>query len=122
MSIKVIENVKVALNCLDNDIDKTKINNISEFIQCKDIQLLQGDILEYEIDYNNTSVVFINCKTFSKDLMQKIAIKLNKMPSGVICITSSQIMSEFDDNWILVDKMRRLMSWGCANLYIHVKK
>lgn len=101
-----------------------KTNSPSDILlhlKCPNIRLLQGDILEYNLDFENTSLIFMNCKTFSKDLMKMIANKLKLMPIGVVCITSHQLMTDFDPSWKCLAKLRRLMSWGCANLFIHMK-
>jgi hypothetical protein len=94
-----------------------------EYLMCskENIEFTLNDILEFNFDYDNTSLVFANCKTFSKDLMTNIAKTLHRMPSGVICITTSQSIADFDSKWLVVEKLRKLMSWGCANLYIHIK-
>jgi hypothetical protein len=81
-----------------------------------------GDVLEYEYDFKNTSLIFANCKTFDKELMMNISSKLKDIPDGVILITTVQAMSEFDGSWIIIDKLRRVMSWGSATIYIQVKQ
>jgi hypothetical protein len=44
------------------------------------------------------------------------------MPPGVICITtSSYCLDEFDSSWKVIDKIKRMMSWGSANIYIQIK-
>jgi hypothetical protein len=110
-SQKILENINLLKSNSPSDLQ----------LECHNIQLLQGDILEYSLEFENTSLIFMNCKTFSKDLMSQIANKLKQMPKGVICITSHQLMSEFDPSWQCLAKLRRLMSWGCANLFIHIK-
>jgi hypothetical protein len=110
-SLKILENINLYKEKYTDEL----------VLECPDIHLLQGDILKSSLDFENTSVVFMNCKTFSKDLMTQIANRLKLIPKGVICITSSQLMTEFDPSWMLLKKLRRLMSWGCANLYIHIK-
>ena len=86
------------------------------------LEYVHGNILEYDFYFSDASLILANCKTFSKDLMSKIAERLKPMPKGVILITTTQTIEDYDDNWIVVEKLRKLMSWGCANLYIHIKK
>ena len=102
--------------------DKLRENSIESNTNPANIEFIMGNILEYEYDYNNTSFILANCKTFSKDLMQKIAQKLKPMPRGVILITTTQTLEDYDSSWEVVEKLRKLMSWGCANLYIQIKK
>ncbi len=104
------------------DISIQLLTNIkNENIGVDKVMFKHGDITEYNYDYNDTSMIFINCKTFSKDLMESIANKLKSMPEGVILITTSQTFNYFDNNWEIIDDLRRLMSWGIANIYIHKK-
>jgi hypothetical protein len=98
-----------------NEYDENKILSTN-------FDFIYGNILEYEYDYKNTSMILANCKTFSKDLMMKIAEKLKLMPSGVILITTTQTLEDYDSDWEVIEKLRKLMSWGCANLYIQIKK
>jgi hypothetical protein len=91
-------------------------------LACKDITFTLGDILEHNYDYSGTSLLFANCKTFDKQLLKSIASKLSPMPSGVIFITTTQSISDYDDSWEIIDKVKRLMSWGSATIYIHKKK
>ena len=102
--------------------DKLKENSTESNMTLSNIEFISGNILEYDYDYHNTSLILANCKTFSKDLMQKIAEKLKQMPKGVILITTTQTLEDFDPDWEVVEKLRKLMSWGCANLYIQIKK
>lgn len=88
----------------------------------ENIEYIHGNILEYDYDFINTSLILANCKTFSKDLMQRIAEKLKQTPKGVILITTTQTIEDYDTSWEVVEKLRKLMSWGCANIYIHIKK
>jgi len=102
--------------------DTLKEYSINSKIPLANIEFTMGNILECEYEYHNTSFILANCKTFSKDLMQKIAGKLKQMPKGVILITTTQTLEDFDSDWQVVEKLRKLMSWGCANLYIQIKK
>jgi len=96
--------------------------HIENIIIPETFDFIYGNILEHEYDYENTSMILANCKTFSKGLMMKIAEKLKPMPSGVILITTTQTLEDFDSDWQVFEKLRKLMSWGCANLYLHIKK
>lgn len=110
---------ELSLKINDNIMNNNK-SEYKQYLKC-DISFVLGDILEYNYDYENMSILFANCKTFSKDLMTMIAEKLVNVPVGVILITSAQDFSEFDSRWEVLDKVRRVMTWGNANLYIHIK-
>lgn len=102
---------------------ENKHQKINEILQCTENYFFQQDILDFNFDYEKTSLIFMNCKTFSKDLLGRIMNKLTLMQSGVIIITTSVLnLFDFDPSWILIDKVRRLMSWGCANLNIYLKQ
>jgi hypothetical protein len=85
------------------------------------IEFYNEDFLKFKYEYSNTSLIFINCKTFDKELMQEIASVLAPMEKDTILITTAQSFSEYDSNWECIDKVRRLMSWGIANIFIHKK-
>ena len=104
LSLKILENINKCEN--------------TESLLCKKIIFVSENFIKYEFDYINSSIIFLNCKTFSLDLMNEIAKKLEPMPSGVVLITSFQIIPD-EKNWEVFAKLRRLMSWGCANLYLH---
>jgi hypothetical protein len=118
IGIELLDNLhKLSLKILDNIEKHKETSNLL----CTQIRYFLDDITTHEYDYERSSLVFINCKTFSLDLMKKISKKLEPMPEGVILITSFQILPD-ENNWEVVSKLRRLMSWGCANLYIQIKK
>jgi hypothetical protein len=118
IGIELLDNLhKLSLKIIDN-IEKYRETT---HLLCNHIKFSLGDITSYEFEYEQSSLLFINCKTFSKDLMKKIANKLEPMPEGVILITSFQILPD-ENRWKVVSKLRRLMSWGCVDLYIQIKK
>jgi hypothetical protein len=103
------------------ELSKSLLDKPREDLLCKDINFILGDILEYQYDYENTSLLFANCKTFDKSLMNSIAAKLKQMPKDVIFITTTQTINDYDEDWEIIDRIKRLMSWGSATIYIHKK-
>ncbi len=91
----------------------------------ENIYFFQDDFIEFKYEnfdiYNETSLILINCKTFTKDLMNKIALKYSKMKKDTYMITSFQNMEDFDSNWKNVEILRKVMSWGPATIYINIK-
>jgi hypothetical protein len=92
--------------------------DLIKYILCENLEFVNNNILEYEFDFENTSILFINCKTFNSVLMKEIVLKISKMPKGTLCI-STQAINDHDNNWIIIDKLRRSMSWGSAIIYIN---
>jgi hypothetical protein len=90
----------------------------------KNITFLNKDFLsvrfeEYE---DRASFILANCKTFPKQLMQEIANLIRNFRKGCILLTTTQTMNDYDENWEIIETLRKNMSWGTATLYIHIKK
>ncbi len=109
----------VGIELLNNlyDISVDLIGNVRD----DKIEVVLGDILAYEYDYDGTSFILANCKTFSKELMREVANKLKPMPDGVILVTTVQTMNDFDDSWEIIDRFKRVMSWGSATIFVQKK-
>lgn len=114
------------LHCLAKKLNEN-LNDYDSELLCKknNIYFINDDFTGLDIDElninNNTSLIFINCKTFTKSLMMNIAEKYSQVTKGSYLITSFQNMEEFDPKWKNIEKLRKVMSWGPATLYINYK-
>ena len=80
-----------------------------------------SSITEFDYDMEKISVLYVAWKCFTKELKQNVANKLKSCPEGVILITLSHAMTEFDNSWKIIAEIRRSMSWGIAILIVHIK-
>lgn len=103
------------------------IHYYDDHLLCKKdkIFFINNDFIQYEYSehdvFNNTSLIFINCKTFTKSLMQEIAKKYTYVNQGAYLITSFQNMEEYDIKWKNIEVLRKVMSWGPASIYFNYK-
>ena len=103
------------------------MENYNSDLICKkeNIFFINDDFIKHEyegFDLNkDTSLIFINCKTFTKNLMEEIAKKYTNISEGAYLITSFQNMEDYDYKWKTVDVLRKVMSWGPATIYINYK-
>ena len=89
----------------------------------EDISFFNKDFLEFNFDeyQDQTSMILANCKTFPKHLMTEISKKIKDFRKGTILLTTTQTMYDFDNNWEIIDIVRKNMSWGTASIYIQIK-
>lgn len=99
-------------------------NHFANTINSKNISFLNKDFLDVHFeDYeNNASFILANCKTFPKQLMKEIAHRLRNFRKGCVLLTTTQTLNDYDENWEIIETLRKNMSWGTATLYIHLKK
>lgn len=53
--------------------------------------------------------------------MLSIANTISKARIGTLLITSFQSIAEFDNSWNVLEKFKKLMSWGTCTIFIQVK-
>jgi hypothetical protein len=53
--------------------------------------------------------------------MSEIANIAKNMKIGSFFVTFTHILSEKDTGFTLLEELRREMSWGCADIFIHQK-
>lgn len=122
IGIELIKNLHNLTNKL-----KENLKNFKNDLLCKEenIQFFHNDFIKFEYEnldiFNETSLILINCKTFTKELMNNIAQKYSKMSKDTYMITSFQNMEEFDSSWKNLEVLRKVMSWGPATMYINIK-
>lgn len=111
------------LNKFDNDIvDIIRNNNtlIDPKTDSTKLMLHNSDFLQF--DWSEASVLFANSTCFSSDLMFQLAKKASEtLRKGAIFITFTKKLPDLGENWTIKTGFRRLMSWGIATIYIHIK-
>lgn len=79
---------------------------------CGDIEYINADILNY--NWTDASIIFANSTCFGSDMMKEIGkVELN---IGVIGISFTEVF--IGDGWIILESIRKNMSWGQATVYI----
>lgn len=128
VGIELLSNLHSLAEKLYDNLNNQNNNDYQDYLLCKKDQIffIANDFIKYEYQehdvFNNTSLIFINCKTFTKNLMQEIARKYSNINKGAYLITSFQNMEEYDPKWKNIEVLRRVMSWGPASLYINYKE
>jgi hypothetical protein len=103
---------------------------IEEVMKCKShlfhknyttplLEVHHGDFLNF--DWSNSSVLFANSTCFSHELMLSLSRKAEETKKGTFFITFTKKLPELSENWMICEGFRRLMSWGIATIYIHLK-
>ena len=80
-----------------------------------------GDFLKEKLV--NPSVILCNSTCFSSDLMASIGRKVTKEcgPGTIVISFSKEIPGLSQTEWEIKNRFRRIMSWGVATIYIHLK-
>mmetsp|Transcript_23205 Transcript_23205/g.39282 ORF Transcript_23205/g.39282 Transcript_23205/m.39282 type:complete len:294 (+) Transcript_23205:160-1041(+) len=87
-----------------------------------DITLAHGSIIDLQCaDWTDGDLVFVNSTCFTAKLMQDISRIAKNMKIGSFFITFTHILSEEDTGFTLLEELRREMSWGSADIFIHQK-
>lgn len=85
------------------------------------IKFINADFIKEK--WIDPSVIFANSTCFTTELMFELGQKADKeCPSGCIFITFTKKLHGLGTNWDIKTGFRRLMSWGIATVYIHIKK
>ena len=106
----------------DLKIEEIKKNNSHIFnldFSLPVLEIFQGDFLLH--DWSNSSVLFANSTCFSNELMLSLSKKAEELQRGTFFITFTKKLPELSNNWLICEGFKRLMSWGIATIYIHVK-
>jgi len=118
--IKFSEEVKENYNKTINE-KFLKNKDILSFNKPNTIEFIQGDF--FERNWGDATLMLANSTCFSKETMIKIAEKANKeCKSGTIIITFTKNMYKLNSDWQMVKGFRRLMSWGIATVFLHIRK
>jgi hypothetical protein len=68
----------------------------------------------FDFNWSDASIVFANSTCFGTDMMRRIGgVPLNV---GTIGISFTEIY--LGDGWIILESIRKTMSWGQATVYI----
>lgn len=87
-------------------------NNKHLFTKFVDIELSRGNMFDF--NWSDASIVFANSTCFGTDMMRRIgSAPLNV---GTIGISFTEIY--LGDGWIILESIRKTMSWGQATVYI----
>ncbi len=82
-------------------------------------EILNADFLTYE--WSGSSFIFANSTCFSQELMQSLSSKSEECTKGTFIVTFTKRLPDLSENWKVCDGFKRLMSWGIATVYIHLK-
>jgi hypothetical protein len=86
-----------------------------------EIEFINGDFLKQ--NWKDASVILANSTCFSGELMLNLSKKAEEeLAPGAIIITFTKRLPNLSENWEIRDGFRRLMSWGIATVYVHIKK
>lgn len=83
------------------------------------LEIYNGDFLSF--DWSEASIILANSTCFSLELMQSISEKTKEFKKGAFIITFTKKLPDLDEDWMICDGFRRLMSWGIATIYVHYK-
>lgn len=85
------------------------------------IEFYNADFLKQK--WYDASIIFINSTCFSDNLMIALANKANmECEEGVVIITITKRLKCLDNTWETKESFKRIMSWGLATIFIHIKK
>lgn len=103
---------------------KDKFEKFKGLFTISEINLIEfycGDFLRQR--WADPSIIFINSTCFDNNEMVAIGNKANRecRNIGIVLVTISKRIKNLDDTWETKEGFKRLMSWGLATIYIHVK-
>jgi len=92
-----------------------KTNQNRDNSKSQEINLIQGDLLDY--DWSDGDLVFANSTCFEESLMKRMGLRGRFLKPGSIFVTlTKQLKSPYFD--VTLSKQYR-MSWGIATVHIH---
>jgi hypothetical protein len=85
------------------------------------IEFIHGSFLDN--DWANGSFVFTNSTTFDTKIMDEIFSRAQMLKKGSFFTnTTRHFPKNYMNKWDSIKPFMRLMSWGCASLFIHRKR
>lgn len=81
------------------------------------ITLIKNDLMV--CDWSDGDIVLLNSTCFSRDLMRKISVLAKKLKENAIVVCISKKIE--GDEFVMLEKIERHMTWGVATLYFFKK-
>ena len=113
----------------ENEEEEKKNSNHEEeesekpiIIRFPKIEFIKGDFLETEV--SNASFIFINSTCFTLELMYELSKKLDsECKPGCVVVTFTKKLPLLNPiDWEIKPSFKRIMSWGPASIFIHIKR
>jgi hypothetical protein len=86
------------------------------------MEFIKGNFLETEV--SDASFIFINSTCFTLELMYELSKKLDsECKSGCVVVTFTKKLPLLNPiDWEIKPSFKRIMSWGPASIFIHIRK
>ena len=81
--------------------------------------LIQGDFLSDEYEWEEADLIFANSTCFTEDLMMKLSVKSQTCKPGTRFITFTASLDS--PYWKVIYKQQLAMSWGPATVFVHLR-
>lgn len=81
--------------------------------------LIQGDFLSDEHEWEEADLIFANSTCFTEDLMMKLSVKSQACKPGTRFITFTASLDS--PYWKVIYKQQLAMSWGPATVFVHLR-
>ena len=103
------------------EIFKTNTTLFERFKKIPELHCLEGDFLKFS--WEEASLILANSTCFSSELLTAIGLKAEQeCKVGTIIVTFSKTLFGLSTDWTIMNGFRRLMTWGIATVYIHIRK
>ena len=81
--------------------------------------LIQGDFLSDEHEWEEADLIFANSTCFTEDLMMKLSVKSQACKPGTRFITFTASLDS--PYWKVIYREQLAMSWGPATVFVHLR-
>ena len=106
---------------IDNVIEEYKLIYFKEFNVVPKIVCVNNDFLKEK--WINASFILANSTCFTQELFDDIGVKAEfECSEGTVVVTFSKRLNMLSSDWVVDTGFRRMMTWGIATVYVHIRK
>lgn len=119
LGIEIIDDLVSKAHELQSTLEK-HLKRRDMVLGSKKFDLIQGDFLSDEHEWEEADLIFANSTCFTEDLMMKLSVKSQACKPGTRFITFTASLDS--PYWKVIYKQQLAMSWGPATVFVHLRR